>query len=186
MFYYYCVYNNIIALYYISFYLLIPFVTLRKEGRKEGNQLPPPPHNRWLYKLHWEQEWKREGDWAAACPLQKTLTGHTAHPSDGTRLNFSTAHTFPMCHLLLPGVIHSFTFKGQDKWIRKFVLKMFSEARGFPGGSDGKEYACNTEDLGLIPGSGRFPGGMHGNPLQCSCLENSRDRGAWWATVHGV
>ena len=37
-----------------------------------------------------------------------------------------------------------------------------------------------------IPGSGRSPGGGHGNPLQCSGLENPMDRGAWWATVHGV
>ena len=43
---------------------------------------------------------------------------------------------------------------------------------GFPGGSDGKESACNTGDLGLIPGLGRSPGGGHGNPLQYSCLEN--------------
>ena len=43
---------------------------------------------------------------------------------------------------------------------------------GFPGGSDGKESACNTGDLGLIPGLGRFPGGWHENPLQYSCLEN--------------
>ena len=43
---------------------------------------------------------------------------------------------------------------------------------GFPGGSDGKESACNAGDLGLIPGLGRSPGG-HGNPLQYSCLENS-------------
>ena len=40
--------------------------------------------------------------------------------------------------------------------------------------------------MGLIPGSGRSPGGGNGNPLQYSCLENSMDRGAWWATVHGV
>ena len=40
--------------------------------------------------------------------------------------------------------------------------------------------------MGLIPGSGRFPGGGHGNPLQCSCLEKPIDRGAWWATVPGV
>ena len=39
---------------------------------------------------------------------------------------------------------------------------------------------------GLIPGSGRSPGGGYGNPLQYSCLENSMDRGAWWAVVHGV
>ena len=41
-------------------------------------------------------------------------------------------------------------------------------------------------DAGLMSGSGRFPGGGHGNPLQHSCLENPMDRGAWWATVHGV
>jgi len=52
--------------------------------------------------------------------------------------------------------------------------------------TDGKESACNAGDPGLIPGTGRFPGGGHGNPLQYSCLENSMDRGAWQATVHGV
>ena len=57
---------------------------------------------------------------------------------------------------------------------------------GFPGGSDGRESACNVGDLGLIPGSGRSPGERHGNPLQYSCLGNPTDRGAWWATVHGV
>ena len=56
---------------------------------------------------------------------------------------------------------------------------------GFPGGSDGKEYACNAGDLGLIAGLGRFPGEGNGYPLQYSCLENSMDRGAWRATVHG-
>ena len=45
---------------------------------------------------------------------------------------------------------------------------------GFPGGSDGKESVCNSGDLGLIPGLGRSPGEVHGNPLQYSCLENSR------------
>ena len=54
---------------------------------------------------------------------------------------------------------------------------------GFPGSSDGKESACNAGDLYLIPGSGRFPGEGNGYPLQCSCLENSMDRGAWRATV---
>ena len=43
---------------------------------------------------------------------------------------------------------------------------------GFPGGSDGKESACNVGDPGSIAGLGRFPGGGHGNPLQYSCLEN--------------
>ena len=50
----------------------------------------------------------------------------------------------------------------------------------------GKESAYDTGDVGLISGSGRSPGEGNGNPLQCSCLENSIDRGAWWATVYGV
>ena len=46
--------------------------------------------------------------------------------------------------------------------------------------------AGDVRDIGSIPGSGRFPGGGHGNPLQYSCLENPTDRGAWQAAVHGV
>ena len=57
---------------------------------------------------------------------------------------------------------------------------------GLPCGLDGKEPACSAEYLGPIPGSGRSPGEGNGNPPQCSCLENSMDRGAWWATVHGI
>ena len=57
---------------------------------------------------------------------------------------------------------------------------------GFPGGSDGKESACNAGDQGLIPGSGRSPGEGNGNPLQYSRLENPMDRGTRQATVHGV
>ena len=57
---------------------------------------------------------------------------------------------------------------------------------GFPGSTAGKESAYNAGDLGSIPGSGRSPGEWIGYPLQYSCLENSMDRGAWWATIHGV
>ena len=46
--------------------------------------------------------------------------------------------------------------------------------------------AGDVKDLGSIPGSGRSPGGGHGNPLQYSCLENPIDRGAWQSTVHKV
>ena len=55
-----------------------------------------------------------------------------------------------------------------------------------PGGSAIKNLLANAGDPGLIPGSGRSPGEGNGNPLQYSCLENSMDRGAWQATVHGV
>ena len=63
---------------------------------------------------------------------------------------------------------------------------------GFPGGSVGKESACNAGDClqcrrpRFDPSVGRFPGEGNGNPLQHSCLGNPMDRGAWWATVHGV
>ena len=57
---------------------------------------------------------------------------------------------------------------------------------GFPGGSEGKETACNAGDPDLIPGLERSPGEGNGSPLQYSCLENSMDRGTWWARVHGV
>ena len=53
-------------------------------------------------------------------------------------------------------------------------------------GNKVKTSACNTGDLGSIPGSGRSPGEGNGNPPQYSCLENPMDGGAWWATVHGV
>ena len=57
---------------------------------------------------------------------------------------------------------------------------------GTPCSSNGKESACNIGDPGLICWSGRSPGEGNGNPLQYSCLENPMDRGACWATPHGV
>ena len=56
----------------------------------------------------------------------------------------------------------------------------------FLGGLDGKASVYNVGDPGSIPGLGRSPGEGNGNPLQYYCLENPMDRGAWWATVHGV
>ena len=66
------------------------------------------------------------------------------------------------------------------------TLDVLKPSWGFPGGSDGKESAYIEGDPGSIPGLGRSPGEGNGNPLQYSCLENSMDRGAWWATVQGV
>ena len=62
----------------------------------------------------------------------------------------------------------------------------FPWGTSFPGGSGGQVSACSAGDPGSIPGSGRSPGEGNGNPLQYSCLENSMDRGAWQATIHGV
>ena len=66
------------------------------------------------------------------------------------------------------------------------VKHTFTYGLGFPGGSDGKEFACSLGDLSLIPGSGRSAGEWNGYPLQYSCLENFMNRGARQATVHGV
>ena len=58
--------------------------------------------------------------------------------------------------------------------------------RGFPGGSDGKESACNVGDPGSVPGSGRSPEEGNGYPIQFSCLKNPMDRGTWRLIVHGI
>ena len=59
-------------------------------------------------------------------------------------------------------------------------------SKGFLHSSVGKEFACNVGDTGSIPRLERSPGERNGNPFQCSCLENPRDRGDWQTTVHGV
>jgi len=70
-----------------------------------------------------------------------------------------------------------------------FTMIKSSSIKGLPTWHSGNEPSCpagDTGDVGSVPGSWRCPGGGHGSPLQYSCLENSMDRGAWWATVHGV
>ena len=66
-----------------------------------------------------------------------------------------------------------------ERQFKKQWLYVSYYAKGLPGSSVGKESACSAGDLGLIPGLGRSLEKGNGNPLQCSCLENSMDRGAW-------
>ena len=73
--------------------------------------------------------------------------------------------------------------------VKEYTVQLASGDMGTCNGSAGKESACkagDTGDMGLIPGSGRSPGGGNGNPYPYSCLENLMDREAKWATVHGV
>ena len=63
---------------------------------------------------------------------------------------------------------------------------LFRIPRGFSGGSMVKNLPANAGDMGSVPGSGRSSGEGNDNPLQYSCQGNPTDRGAWWATVHGV
>ena len=88
----------------------------------------------------------------------------------------------PMSPALIGGF---FTTESSQKPILCIVM-CICQSLGFPGGSDGKESACNTGDLGSAPGLGRSPGKGDNSPLQYSCLENSMDRGAWQPIAHGV
>ena len=66
-------------------------------------------------------------------------------------------------------------------YLKQYKLQcVFYFLLGFPGGSEVKVSAYNAGDTGSISGSGRSPGEGNGSPLQYSCLENPRDRGAWW------
>ena len=70
--------------------------------------------------------------------------------------------------------------------ISKDMWPLMHTWKGFPGGSVNKEFVCNAGDAGLIPGLGRWPEGVHVNPLQHSCRENSMNRGTCQATIHRV
>ena len=76
--------------------------------------------------------------------------------------------------------------KLSGKLLFNISIECYIKILGFPGSSAGKESACNAGDLSSIHGLGRPPGEGHGNPFQCSCLENPMDRGAWWAIGLGV
>ena len=67
---------------------------------------------------------------------------------------------------------------GSRKSKTQLQAECFVRGKGFPGGSNDKDSACDAGDLGSVPGSGRSPGEGNGNPHQYSCLENSMDRGA--------
>ena len=69
-------------------------------------------------------------------------------------------------------------------WINKLAASLVNS--GFPGGSDGKECACNARDQPSIPEARRYSGERNGYPLQYSCLENFMDRGAWQTALHRV
>ena len=88
--------------------------------------------------------------------------------------------TEPTCHAVEMWGVNDWTTREDPLFSGTFSVV------GFPDGSDGKEFTCRVGDPGSIPGLGRSLGGGNGNPLQDSCLENSMDRGARWATVHGV
>ena len=103
---------------------------------------------------------------------------HRFHPWSGTKIVHAAWHTRK-------------TKKEKKKCpVENLPLIVVQKLEGFPVVlTSGKEPICNAGDIraaSSIPGLGRSPGEGDGNPLQYSCLENSIDRGAWWATVYGV
>ena len=93
------------------------------------------------------------------------------------------------------GILHvkilkwvAFSYSRGSSWLgdQNYIFCISCTGKQILFGSVGKESTCNARDEDLIPGLGRSPGVGHGNPLQYFCLDNPTDRGAWWATVHGV
>ena len=144
-------------------------------------------HAKWAEA--WRRSWRRDpaAHWTACTLVSTTPCWHwevVAPPG----FAFSSIHPpgvrASLSHLpLQPGPL----LWTLDTNISNCVFNISLWLRwDFPGGSDGKESACNIGDLGSIPGLGRSPGADNGNPLQSSCLGSPMDRGAWRATVHGV
>ena len=149
--------------------------------------------------IHFKAIWrvmKRETDLTRAPgspPLSKASTGmaFTVVPESSRTLGWGEPrgrgkafHVMPVTEL-----------RGRRSWddsLRETSCILWhhedgeSDTRGLPMTCSSKESTWNAGDPGLIPGSGRPPGGGHGNPLQYSCPENPMYRGAWWARVHGV
>ena len=101
--------------------------------------------------------------------------------------------------VFLLGILHKPLVKNKHNYLSYYYLSRFyiccyhainnKSKSSFPSGTGVKNPPANAwdaRDMGLIPGSGRFPGEGNGNPLQYSCLENSMHRGAWRPTVHEV
>ena len=125
--------------------------------------------------------------------------------SSGAHINLPRnwlSHRYQVCQSWYPSVLTIFSGnvfingpsmqppcdKSEQHWKHNFSKNSF-KIQGFPGGSVVKNLPANAGyvgDAGLIPESGRFPGGGNGNPLMYSCLENAMDGRAWWAVVHGV
>ena len=103
--------------------------------------------------------------------------GRSPGEGKGYPLQCSGLENYMDC--IVHGVTKSWT------WLSHFHFHLRITS-GVPGGSDGKESACNDGDLGSVSGLGRSPGEGNGNLLQYFCLENLMDRGAWRATFHGV
>ena len=162
--------------------------------------LPAPGWGRHRDSLRWEAVLPARAlrPWAGPCPRSAFLggqicTGAFLHCLPVTREGPGSSDKRTLaapsrCERCLPRVMLAFAPRSSQvpaaHSAKLRALTTVLTATG--GGADGKACACNVGDPGSIPGSGRSPGEGNGNPLQCSCLENPRDGGAWWDAVYGV
>ena len=121
------------------------------------------------------------GSWKLI-PFKLSCLRVSPWPLPPPALGFPTWKTATLLH----GLFFSFITLSTTFAYLIYFLVYYLLLLSFSGGSDCKESTCNIGDPGSIPELGRSPGEGNGNPLQNSCLGNSMERGAWWATVHGV
>ena len=140
----------------------------------------------WWATVHWvTQSWTWLGNWAHTWEVHAHLKTHLGNflavQRPGCRASTAGAEVWPWLETKTPHAAwcgQKIKNKNTSNHLVEFEMNSL-------GDSDSKESACNVEDLGSVPRSGRSPGGGHGNPLQHSCLENPRDRGAWQAECTG-
>ena len=101
------------------------------------------------------------------------------------RLTLSLSHFPPILFLIYLSKQAS-TWSPNPASVFRYIFLRPICIPGLPWWVNSKESTCNAGDSGSIPGLGRSPGEVNGNPLQNSCLENPMDRGVWWAMFHGV
>ena len=155
-------------------------------GPSPGTTLPASPGVHQLPKLSKLCHWIRKIPWRRAWQLPSVFLPRESH---GQRwLQFiglqRVEHYWSNVAYMHPWRLHYMGIV--DQIINNWQLICPPAHLGLPCWLSDKVSACSAGDPGSVPGSGRSPGEGNGNPLQYSCLANSRDRGAWWAIVHGV
>ena len=136
--------------------------------------------------------WKLDVFFCFSCPLQACLccvSGSLVHPlPDSPAASLTSPSPVASTSLQSDRLSHKLSHLSSIL-LRANVSSLkiiYSPVIVLSCGSDGRESACSAGDPGTIPGSGRSPEEGNGSPLQYSCLENSMERQAWWATIHGV
>ena len=164
--------------------------TLRdpRDGSPPGSTVPGILQARTLewVAISFSNEWKRKVKGMSLSSIRLLATSWTAAYQAPPPMGFFQARVLEWVAIAFssPPIVSLRVVPVHGPWA---LFKVHSQKQeGFPGGSDGKESTCNAGDMGSLPGSGRYPGEGNDNPLQYSGLENSMDRGAWWAAVHVV